>query len=83
MPLKHILKNKLLLQKHFNTNEYSMDNWAYWLFEENISLANEIMEDDEAKSKESEENQRNNMPNIDTNSMMKNVQNMTSNIPKF
>ena len=46
MPLKHILKNKLLLQKHFHTQEFAMDNWPYWLFEENVKLVNEILEEE-------------------------------------
>ena len=49
MPLKHILKNKLLLQKHFHTQEVSMDEWPYWMFEENINIVNEIIEDEENK----------------------------------
>ena len=47
MPLKHILKNKLLLQKHFHTQEWAMDNWPFWQFEENIKLVNEIIEDED------------------------------------
>ena len=57
MPLKHILKNKLQLQKHFNTQEVSMDEWPYWLFEENIKLVNEIIEDEEKHKKKEEDKQ--------------------------
>lgn len=83
MPLKHILKNKLLLQKHFHTQEVSMDEWPYWMFEENINIVNEIIEDEENQRKKDEESQSTSMP--DTSSMMKSAQNMTSNIqmPKF
>jgi hypothetical protein len=85
MPLKHILKNKLLLQKNFNTQEDSMDMWPFWLLEENIKIVNEILEDEESNRKSGEEEQKSTMPNMDANSMMKDAKNMTSNIsiPKF
>jgi hypothetical protein len=78
MPLKHILKNKLLLQKHFHTQEWAMDSWPFWMFEENIKLVNEIIEDEEKQRKDQEGSQNANMP--DTNSIMRN---MSSNMPKF
>jgi hypothetical protein len=83
MPLKHILKNKLLLQKHFNLQEWAMDNWPFWMFEENIRLVNEIVEEEENSRKKQEEGQQSQMGNFDANAMMKNAQNMTNNIPKF
>jgi hypothetical protein len=83
MPLKHILKNKLMLQKHFHTQEASMDEWPFWLFEENIKIVNEIAEDEDKQRKKDEGEQQKGMP--DTNSMMKNASSMTSNMsmPKF
>jgi hypothetical protein len=83
MPLKHILKNKLLLQKHFHTQEVAMDLWPFWMLEENIKLVNEILEEEEKNQKKEEESQRTSMP--DTNSMMRNAQSMTGNMqmPKF
>jgi hypothetical protein len=83
MPLKHILKNKLLLQKHFHTQEIAMDEWPFWMFEENIKLVNEIAEEEETSRKKQESEQQKGMPNFDANSMMKNASNMTNNIPKF
>jgi len=85
MPLKHILKNKLLLQKHFHTQEISMDEWPYWMLEENINIVNEIIEEEDNQKKKDEEQQQSSMPNMDTGSMMKNAQNMTNNMqmPKF
>ena len=80
-PLKHILKNKLLLQKHFHTQEWAMDNWPFWMFEENIKLVNEIIEEEDNQRKKDEDSQRSGMP--DTSSMMKNASSMTSNLPKF
>lgn len=83
MPLKHILKNKLILQKNFNLQEYSIDRWPFWMFEENIKLVNEITEEEEKNRKTQEGEQQSNMGNFDTNSIMKNAQNMTKNIPKI
>lgn len=82
MPLKHILKNKLLLQKHFHLQEWSMDRWPFWMFEENVKLVNEILEEEDSKRSSQEEDS---MGNFDTNSMMRNASNMTSNmkIPKM
>jgi len=83
MPLKHILKNKLMLQKHFHTQEVSMDDWPFWMFEENIKLVNEIVEEEENQRKKDEGEQQKGMP--DTSSMMKNASSMTNNMsmPKF
>jgi hypothetical protein len=83
MPLKHILKNKLLLQKHFHTQEAAMDLWPFWMLEENIKLVNEILEEEDSNKKKEEESQRGSMP--DTSSMMRNAQSMTNNMqmPKF
>lgn len=80
MPLPHILKNKLLLQKHFHVQEISMDEWPFWMFEENIKLVNEISEEEEASRKKQEKEQQSSMPNFDPNSMLNNMKN---NIPKF
>ena len=79
MPLKHILKNKLLLQKHFNTQEAAMDEWPFWMFEENIKLVNEIVEEEETNRKKEEDGQQKQMGNFDANSMMKNAQSMSNN----
>jgi hypothetical protein len=85
MPLKHILKNKLLLQKHFNLQELSIDNWPFWMFEENIKLINEINEEEEKNNKKQEEDQQKQMGGFDPNSAMKNVTSGLGNfqMPKF
>ena len=85
MPLKHILKNKLLLQKHFHVQEGSMDKWPFWMFEENIKLVNEIIEEEDKDRKKQEGDQSKSMPNMDTNSMMRNASNIGSNfsMPSF
>ena len=53
------------------------------MFEENIKLVNEIIEEEESHRKKEEESQQKSMPNFDANSMMRNASNMTSNLPKF
>jgi hypothetical protein len=83
MPLRPLLKNKLMLQKHFNLQEVSIDKWPFWMLEENISIVNEIVEEEENSRKKQEETQNKQMPNMDPNSMMRNMQSMTSNIPKY
>jgi hypothetical protein len=83
MPLKHILKNKLLLQKHFHTQEISMDYWPFWMLEENVKIVNEIVEEEDKQRKKDESQQQKQMGNFDANSMMRNAQNMTGNLPKF
>jgi hypothetical protein len=62
MPLTGILKNKLLLQKQYGTQEISMDNWPYWMLEENIKIGNEIIE--ELKSSQNSQNLDNSLPKI-------------------
>lgn len=72
-----------MLQKHFNLQEVSIDEWPFWMLEENISIVNEIVEEEENSRKKQEEAQNKQMPNMDPNSMMRNMQSMTSNIPKY
>ena len=78
MPLKSLLKNKLLLQKHYNLQESSMDFWPFWMLEENIKIINELADEEEKKSKKDEETQKSNMPNFNPSSMMNSVSSMTN-----
>ena len=43
-----------------------MDDWPFWQFEENIKIANEIIEDKEKNRKKQEEGQKQQMPNMNT-----------------
>ena len=81
MPLTHILKNKLLLQKHFHLQEVSMDMWPFWMLEENVKLVNEIIEEEESNRKKQEEDQSKGMP--DYGGMMKNASNMSNSVGNF
>jgi len=58
MPLKPLLKNKLLLQKHFHVNEFCLDQWPFWMLEENIKIVNELNEEEEKQRKQDEESQQ-------------------------
>jgi len=42
--LTDLLKNKLLLQKHYHLQEISIDSWPFWMFEENIKISNSLSE---------------------------------------
>jgi len=78
MPLISILKNKLLLQKHYNCQEISMNNWPFWMFEENIKLVNQLIEEEEKHRKTEEDKQKTNMPNMNTSSMMNSMSSMAN-----
>jgi hypothetical protein len=78
MPLRPLLKNKLLLQKNYNVSELSMDYWPFWVFEENISIINEIHEEEERQRGESESNNRPEMPNFNPSSYMSQMSNIAS-----
>ena len=54
MPLRPLLKNKLLLQKHYHVNEYCIDEWPFWMLEENISIINELTDEEEKQRKKEE-----------------------------
>ncbi len=54
MPLISLLKNKLLLSKHYNVQERDVNDLPFWQFEEIIKLVNELTED-ENKDKETQE----------------------------
>ena len=78
MPLISILKNKLLLQKHYNCQEISMDTWPFWMFEENIKLVNQLIEEEEKQRRTEEEKQKTNIPNMNTSSMMSGMSSMAN-----
>ena len=67
----------MLLHKHFNLQESSIDSWPYWMFEENIKIANEITDEEEKERKKDEEKQ-NLTNNFNPSSYMNNISNMAS-----
>lgn len=82
MPLKSLLKNKLILQKHYHLQEKSIDSWPYWMFEENIKIVNEITDEEEKERKREEEKQKMNTPNFNPSSYMSGMSNMAGKFGK-
>jgi ABC-type proline/glycine betaine transport system ATPase subunit len=78
MPLKSILKNKLLLQKQYHLQEIAIDSWPYWMFEENIKIVNELTEEEEKERKKQDKEQKVPGMNFNPNSMMNNMNSMAS-----
>lgn len=76
MPLKGILKNKLLLQRQYHLQEEAIDRWPYWMMEENIKIVNEITDEEDRERKSQEKDQQKQTPNFNPNSMMSNVSSM-------
>ena len=60
-----------------------MDMWPYWMFEENIKLVNEIIEEENKEHEKQQEKQQDSTPNFDSNQMMRNMNSMTNNIHKM
>ena len=78
MPLTNLLKNKLLLQKHYHLQEWSIDDWPFWMLEENIKIVNQIAEEEEKQKKGQEEKQMSNMPNFNPSSYMNQMSSMAN-----
>ena len=76
--LNSLLKNKLLLQKNYHLQEWAIDDWPFWMFEENIKIVNELTEEEEKQRKKQEEGQNKSMPNFNPNSYMNSMNNMSS-----
>lgn len=84
MPLRPLLKNKLLLEER-GTHEVTMDLWPFWQFEEAISILNELAEErDKERNKQSDESGQS-MPNMNQgqfnpNTYVNQMNQMTNNI---
>lgn len=59
IPIRPLLKNKLLLSKNTKggLNADHIDKLPFWVYEENISIHNEIMEEEAEKQKKNEESE--------------------------
>ncbi len=51
-----------------------MDEWPYWMMEENIRIVNELTEEEEKRQKKDEGTQK--MPNFNPSSYMNSMSNM-------
>lgn len=78
MPLRPLLKNKLLLQKNYHVNEFAINDWPFWMLEENVSIINELTNDEDKQRKKEEEQQNKSMPNFNPGSYMNQMGNMAS-----
>ena len=71
MRLRDLLKNKILLYKHYNLNDDTIYGWPFWMFEENIKIINEINDEEDKSRKAQEKEQNKSMGNASPNSYMK------------
>ena len=78
MPLRSLLKNKVLLYKNYNIGDETIDTWPFWMFEENISIINELQDDENKGRKTQEDEQMKGMGNMNPSSYMKSMSNMTN-----
>lgn len=76
MPLKDILKNKIILQKNHGLQEAAIDKWSFWQFEENIKIINEIVEEEEKQKKKEDDSQKN--ANFNPSSYLRNLSNVSN-----
>ena len=83
MPLRPLLKNKLLLQKHYHVNEFCIDEWPFWMLEENIKIVNELTDEEEQqrKNEEAQQNKSTNLGNFNPNSIMNNFNSGLGSLP--
>jgi len=82
MPLKPLLKNKLLLQKHYHVSEFCIDEWPFWLLEENIKIVNELTEEEEQQRKadEAQQSGKTSLGNFNPGNIMNNFNSGLGNI---
>jgi hypothetical protein len=76
--LNNLLKNKLILQKNYHLQEQSIDNWPFWMFEENIKIVNELTDEEEKQKKKQDDDQQKNTPNFNPSSYMNSMNSMSS-----
>jgi hypothetical protein len=71
MPFQNILKNKLQLFKQIHISESDVNEWPFYVLEENIKLINEMNEEENKERKKQEDNQKTSMPNFNPSSYTK------------
>lgn len=76
--LTSLLKNKLILQKNYHLQEWAIDDWPYWMFEENIRIINELTDEEEKQRKKQEGDQQKNTPNFNPGSYMNSMNSMSN-----
>jgi len=78
IPLTSLLKNKVLMYKHYNLQDSTIDNWAFWMFEEVVKIINEIVEEEDKQQKKQKEEQSSGMGNLNPSSYMKSMSSMAN-----
>lgn len=78
MPLRSLLKSKVLLYKNYNIGDDTIDNWAFWMFEENISIINELQEEEGKGQKQQQDEQNKAMGSMNPSSYMKSMSSMSN-----
>jgi hypothetical protein len=76
--LNSLLKNKLLLQKNYHLQESAIDQWPFWMLEENIKIVNELTEEEERQRKKQEDEQQKSAPNFNPSSYMNSMNSMAN-----
>lgn len=76
MPLTALLKSKIQLYKNYNIGDATIDNWPFWMFEENIKLINELNDEENKGKKQQQEEQSDMMGNMNPSSYMKGMSSM-------
>lgn len=66
----------------FHHNEQSMNDWAFWEFEQNIKNANSIIEEREKSRKKEEDTQKSQMPNMNPSSYTSGMSGMMNKFKK-
>lgn len=55
-----------------------MDTWPFWMLEENISIINELVEDEEKAQKNQQSDQEQSMPNFNPSQYMNQMSSMSN-----
>ncbi len=55
-----------------------MDNWPFWMLEENVKIVNQIQEEEEKHRKKEDEKQKSGMPNFNPSSYMNQMSGMAN-----
>lgn len=74
--LEDLSRSKLILQKTYHCQEDAIDKWPFWMLEQNIKIVNQDAEEEEKRRKSEEDKQKSQMPNLNTSSMMKDMNSM-------
>lgn len=77
IPLTSLLKNKVLLYKHYNLQDSTIDNWPFWMFEEIVKIINDIVEEESKEQKKQSEGQNSAMGNFNPSSYMNSMSSMS------